>query len=138
MDDCTDILNDILSELNIEPQETSSLPDGYKLSETAELPSSDLAKKLEKSYLGKLPLKISTGGRHDSFKRYAGLLHACGYSKEDIEKKLIRFDKERMEIPKNDIEELKSIINWVQQKPPAFIKELRSNHPNPTKQPLPI
>lgn len=125
LDDCTDILADILSQLNITTEESKQLPAGYKLSDTTSLPPQDLAKRLEKTYLGKLPVKITKGERHDSFVGYAGLLHACGYDGTEIEKKLVKFDKERMEIPKNDIEEIRSAIKWVQQKPPGIHKRVK-------------
>ena len=125
MDDCTDILNDILSSLNLETPTESKIPDGYFLSEKCEMVSSAEAKKLETAYLGRLPVKIQKGGRHDSFVSYAGLLHACGFTKEDIEKKLVKFDKDRMEAPKNDIEEIRSAIKWVQQKPPGIHRRVK-------------
>lgn len=125
MDDCTDILTDILSGLNLESVTPSKLPPGYFLSETVSTVSSADAKKIERIFLDKLPVKIAKGERHDSFVSYAGLLHACGFNGADIEKKLVKFDKDRMEVPKNDIEEIRNAIKWVQQKPPGIHKRVK-------------
>ena len=125
MDDCTDILNDILSGLNLESKQSTKIPPGYFLSDKIESVTIAEAKKIERLFLDKLPVKVAKGERHDSFVSYAGLLHACGFSGNDIEKKLVRFDKDRMEVPKNDIEEIRNAIKWVQQKPPGIHKRVK-------------
>lgn len=131
LDDCTDILNDILSGLNLETSVSSKIPAGYFLSDKYESVTSSEAKKLETAYLGKLPVKIQKGERHDSFLSYAGLLHACGFSGDDIEKKLIKFDKTRTDSPKNDIGEIRNVIKWVQQKPPGIHKRIKISSVDP-------
>jgi energy-coupling factor transporter ATP-binding protein EcfA2 len=132
LDDCTEILNDVMLGLNINGDTKSS--EGIVFSETCESVTNADAKKLERLYLDRLPVKIQTGGRHDAILGYCGLLHACGFNTTDIEKKLIKFDKERMEIPKNDIEEIRNAVRWVQQKPPGIHRRIK----NAVKQEEPI
>ena len=131
MDDCTDILTDILSGLNLESATPSKLPPGYFLSDKIESVTIAEAKKIERIFLDKLPVKIAKGERHDSFVSYAGLLHACGFNGSDIEKKMVKFDKDRMEVPKNDIEEIRNAIKWVQQKPPGIHKRVKISQCEP-------
>ena len=124
LDDCTNILQDILSLLS-PTEEAKVLPKGYVYSDNLFLPPLDLARKVEKQYLNKLPVKIEKGERHDTFIAYAGVLHACGFPTDDIKKRLIRFDKERTIEPKNDDEEILKVIDWVQQKAPGFHSRIK-------------
>lgn len=118
MNDATDIIASILAGLDVD--ETSGTPATTEY--TGKLISIDAAtsEKVIGAFLGKLPAKIGTGSRWKTSRSYAGVLWACGYPEGDIKTKLVQFDLERNDPPKNNTTDIDRIIDFIRTKPRGF------------------
>jgi len=125
LNDISDALNEILSTLNI-GSAAPTLPVGYTRSDSVEIPPPDVALKIINTYKATLTKKIPKGERHSEFVKYAGTLYACGCEHDFIISELVRFDKEQMESPKNDISEITKIVDWICQKPQGIHKRIQT------------
>lgn len=80
------------------------------------MPNDDETKKIIRGYLGKLPSSIGVGGRWETLRSIAVLLHKCGVREQDIRDRLSKFNKDRCNPIKSE-SELKSDIDrfmpWV-------------------------
>lgn len=111
MNDATDIIDSILDGVAVKKTSGTPVTTEY----TGKLISIDTAtaKKVIGGFLGKLPVKITTGSRYDASLSYAGILWACGYPADDIKQELIKFDKDKNSPPKNNTEDIDKILKFI-------------------------
>jgi len=118
MNDATDIIDSILAGLVVD--ETGGIPATTEYTGKYIPIDTATAKKVINAFLGKLPVKIGIGSRWKTSRSYAGILWACGYSEGDIKTKLVQFDHERNDPPKNDMVPIDNILKFISRCPRGF------------------